>query len=107
MVQGWSVSPEDYTTLWGWVTFSWVWPLVRRVRVLRMSVQLFVEPMCLLGYQYHAERGRRLGPKSDNAIALYFREVQQHKVSIPWLVPSRFYSFSFQTGYATSTIMGG
>ncbi|KAN0111601.1 hypothetical protein V8E52_008339 [Russula decolorans] len=27
---GLSVSPEDYTTLWGWVTFSWVWPLVRR-----------------------------------------------------------------------------
>ncbi|KAI0003794.1 ABC transporter type 1, transmembrane domain-containing protein [Russula compacta] len=27
---GTSVSPEDYTTLWGWVTFSWVWPLVKR-----------------------------------------------------------------------------
>jgi hypothetical protein len=38
MVQGLSVSPEDYTTLWGWVTFSWVWPLVRRVRVLRVFV---------------------------------------------------------------------
>ncbi len=40
MVQGLSVSPEDYTTLWGWVTFSWVWPLVKRVRVLR--------PVCLI-----------------------------------------------------------
>ncbi|KAH9996005.1 P-loop containing nucleoside triphosphate hydrolase protein [Russula vinacea] len=27
MVQGMTVSLEDYTTLWGWVTFSWVWPL--------------------------------------------------------------------------------
>ncbi|KAI0257019.1 hypothetical protein BJV78DRAFT_1272168 [Lactifluus subvellereus] len=27
---GKSVSPEDYTSLWGWVTFSWVWPLVKR-----------------------------------------------------------------------------
>ena len=38
LVQGLSISPEDYTTLWGWVTFSWVWPLVRRVRVLHVSV---------------------------------------------------------------------
>jgi len=75
MVQGLSVSPEDYTTLWGWVTFSWVWPLVRRVRVLRVSASLRVESNCLSGYQYYAERGRRLGPKSDNAIALCVREV--------------------------------
>ncbi|QRW13623.1 ABC transporter transmembrane region [Ceratobasidium sp. AG-Ba] len=27
---GWSVSPEDFTTLWGWITFSWVEPLLRR-----------------------------------------------------------------------------
>ncbi|KAI0275322.1 multidrug resistance-associated ABC transporter [Gloeopeniophorella convolvens] len=27
---GKSVSPEDYTSLWGWITFSWVWPLVKR-----------------------------------------------------------------------------
>ncbi|KAI5116711.1 hypothetical protein M0805_003223 [Coniferiporia weirii] len=24
------VSPEDYTTLWGWVSFGWIVPLVRR-----------------------------------------------------------------------------
>lgn len=29
--KGRTVTPEDYTTLWGWVTFSWVYPLVRRV----------------------------------------------------------------------------
>ncbi|PPQ62804.1 hypothetical protein CVT24_000498 [Panaeolus cyanescens] len=29
---GYSVSPEDYTSLWGWITFSWVYPLVRRGR---------------------------------------------------------------------------
>ncbi|KAJ7108212.1 multidrug resistance-associated ABC transporter [Mycena epipterygia] len=29
---GWSVSPEDYTSLWGWVSFRWVYPLVRRGR---------------------------------------------------------------------------
>jgi hypothetical protein len=29
--QGYSVSPEDYSTLWGWITFSWVYPLIRRV----------------------------------------------------------------------------
>ncbi|KAI0050163.1 multidrug resistance-associated ABC transporter [Auriscalpium vulgare] len=27
---GKSVSPEDFTSLWGWVTFSWVWPLIKR-----------------------------------------------------------------------------
>ncbi|KAI0317356.1 ABC transporter type 1, transmembrane domain-containing protein [Amylostereum chailletii] len=27
---GVTVSPEDYTTLWGWLTFSWVWPLIKR-----------------------------------------------------------------------------
>ncbi|KAJ6497501.1 hypothetical protein C8R45DRAFT_898828 [Mycena sanguinolenta] len=29
---GSSVSPEDYTMLWGWVTFTWVYPLVKRGR---------------------------------------------------------------------------
>ncbi|KAF7338909.1 hypothetical protein MSAN_02214200 [Mycena sanguinolenta] len=29
---GWSVSPEDYTTLWGWLTFNWVKPLLKRGR---------------------------------------------------------------------------
>ncbi|KAF7350973.1 hypothetical protein MSAN_01659500 [Mycena sanguinolenta] len=29
---GSSVSPEDYTILWGWVTFTWVYPLVKRGR---------------------------------------------------------------------------
>ncbi|KAK1225752.1 hypothetical protein PQX77_011295 [Marasmius sp. AFHP31] len=29
---GRSVSPEDYTTVWGWATFSWVYPLVQRGR---------------------------------------------------------------------------
>uniref|UniRef100_A0A8H8CJP6 Multidrug resistance-associated ABC transporter n=1 Tax=Psilocybe cubensis TaxID=181762 RepID=A0A8H8CJP6_PSICU len=27
---GHSVSPEDYTNLWGWITFKWVYPLVKR-----------------------------------------------------------------------------
>ncbi|KAJ7045901.1 hypothetical protein C8F04DRAFT_452844 [Mycena alexandri] len=27
---GQSVSPEDYTRLWQWITFSWVFPLVKR-----------------------------------------------------------------------------
>ncbi|KAI0065886.1 multidrug resistance-associated ABC transporter [Artomyces pyxidatus] len=27
---GKSISPEDYTTLWGWATFHWVWPLIKR-----------------------------------------------------------------------------
>jgi hypothetical protein len=29
--QGESVSPEDYTRLWGWITFNWVYPLIKRV----------------------------------------------------------------------------
>ncbi|KAF5378578.1 hypothetical protein D9615_007121 [Tricholomella constricta] len=29
---GLSVSPEDYTSLLGWITFSWVYPLVKRGR---------------------------------------------------------------------------
>ncbi|KDR78080.1 hypothetical protein GALMADRAFT_224469 [Galerina marginata CBS 339.88] len=27
---GQSISPEDYTSLWGWITFRWVYPLVQR-----------------------------------------------------------------------------
>ncbi|KAJ7843057.1 hypothetical protein B0H14DRAFT_2359165 [Mycena olivaceomarginata] len=27
---GESVSPEDYTRLWGWITFNWVYPLIKR-----------------------------------------------------------------------------
>ncbi|KAJ7187807.1 hypothetical protein C8R46DRAFT_876839 [Mycena filopes] len=27
---GQSVSPEDYTRLWGWISFNWVYPLVKR-----------------------------------------------------------------------------
>ncbi|KAJ6593236.1 multidrug resistance-associated ABC transporter [Mycena capillaripes] len=29
---GWSVSPEDYTSLWGWITFRWVYILIKRGR---------------------------------------------------------------------------
>ena len=29
--QGLQVSPEDYTPLWGWITFDWVYPLIKRV----------------------------------------------------------------------------
>ncbi|KAL0952989.1 hypothetical protein HGRIS_007200 [Hohenbuehelia grisea] len=29
---GLTVSPEDYTTVWGWISFSWVYPLVQRGR---------------------------------------------------------------------------
>lgn len=32
--QGVTVSPDDYTTLFGWITFSWVYPLIKRVRSL-------------------------------------------------------------------------
>ncbi|KAH7904349.1 ABC transporter type 1, transmembrane domain-containing protein [Hygrophoropsis aurantiaca] len=27
---GVTVAPEDYTTLWGWITFKWVYPLIKR-----------------------------------------------------------------------------
>ncbi len=107
MVQGLSVSPEDYTSLWGWVTFSWVWPLVRRVRVLRVCVWLHVGSKCLLGYRYYAERGRCLGPKSHYAIPVCVCEIQQHKVSMSKLAPFSFAHFPCQTRYATSTTMGG
>ncbi|KAF8890914.1 multidrug resistance-associated ABC transporter [Infundibulicybe gibba] len=29
---GLSVTPEDYTTLFGWISFSWIYPLIRRGR---------------------------------------------------------------------------
>ncbi|KAF8220884.1 multidrug resistance-associated ABC transporter [Tricholoma matsutake] len=32
-----SVSPEDYTTLWGWITFSWVYGLVQRGRSVTLN----------------------------------------------------------------------
>ncbi|KZP20527.1 multidrug resistance-associated ABC transporter [Athelia psychrophila] len=27
---GVTVSPDDYVTLWGWVTFSWIWPIIKK-----------------------------------------------------------------------------
>ncbi|KAJ7197871.1 hypothetical protein C8J57DRAFT_1262609 [Mycena rebaudengoi] len=35
--QGWSVSPEDYTSLWGWVSFRWIYPLVQRGRNVTLN----------------------------------------------------------------------
>ncbi|KAL0951671.1 hypothetical protein HGRIS_008350 [Hohenbuehelia grisea] len=29
---GTTLSPEDYTTLWGWISFSWVYPLIKKGR---------------------------------------------------------------------------
>ncbi|KAJ7057949.1 hypothetical protein C8F01DRAFT_1210797 [Mycena amicta] len=34
---GGTVSPEDYTSLWRWVTFTWVYPLVKRGRDTTLS----------------------------------------------------------------------
>ncbi|KAF9442979.1 multidrug resistance-associated ABC transporter [Macrolepiota fuliginosa MF-IS2] len=34
---GRTVTPEDYTTLWGWVTFWWVYPLVKKGRNTTLS----------------------------------------------------------------------
>ncbi|KAG6908992.1 hypothetical protein DXG01_002481 [Tephrocybe rancida] len=34
---GLSVSPEDYTSLFGWITFSWVYPLVHRGRYTTLN----------------------------------------------------------------------
>ncbi|KAG6908490.1 hypothetical protein DXG01_004424 [Tephrocybe rancida] len=34
---GLSVSPEDYTSLFGWITFSWVYPLVQRGRYTTLN----------------------------------------------------------------------
>jgi hypothetical protein len=33
---GFSISPENYTSLWGWITFSWVYPLVQRGRYVTL-----------------------------------------------------------------------
>ncbi|KAF8872717.1 hypothetical protein CPB85DRAFT_1378897 [Mucidula mucida] len=34
---GVTISPEDYTTLFGWVTFNWVYPLVRKGRNMTLE----------------------------------------------------------------------
>ncbi|RDB18199.1 ATP-dependent bile acid permease [Hypsizygus marmoreus] len=36
---GHTVSPEDYTSLWGWITFSWVYPLIKRGRNTTLNEQ--------------------------------------------------------------------
>ncbi|KAF8153792.1 multidrug resistance-associated ABC transporter [Crassisporium funariophilum] len=36
---GHSVSPEDYTPLWRWITFTWVHPLVQRGRYTTLNEQ--------------------------------------------------------------------
>jgi heme/copper-type cytochrome/quinol oxidase subunit 3 len=35
---GKTVSPEDYTRLWKWITFAWVKPLVKRVSQFSLSI---------------------------------------------------------------------
>jgi hypothetical protein len=35
---GKTISPEDYTPFWGWITFFWVYPLVKRVSQTRSVV---------------------------------------------------------------------
>ncbi|KAI0251658.1 hypothetical protein BJV78DRAFT_1209717 [Lactifluus subvellereus] len=34
------VSPKDFTSLWGWIAFLWVWPLVKHVCVSCVSNRL-------------------------------------------------------------------
>ncbi|KAJ7035492.1 hypothetical protein C8F04DRAFT_1221175 [Mycena alexandri] len=34
---GHSVSPEDYTRLWGWIVFTWVYPLIKRGRAKTLN----------------------------------------------------------------------
>ncbi len=31
LIQGKSISPEDYTSLWAWMSFTWIRPLIKRV----------------------------------------------------------------------------
>lgn len=40
---GKGISPEDYTTLFKWATFSWVYPLIKKVKTLHL-----LEPWSLL-----------------------------------------------------------
>lgn len=77
--QGKSVSPEDYTTLGGWMTFFWIYPLIQRVclsflppfipsfssspdtRVMRRMVGC-------VGNEYYVERERRVEFEPDDAV---------------------------------------
>lgn len=59
--QGVTINPEDYTTLWGWITFNWVEPMISRVRhpaPPHVSHSLTHSP----GHIHHPERTRRLVP---------------------------------------------
>ena len=41
---GKSVTPEDYTPLWGWISFWWVYPLLKRVRLVQRNVHEYLLP---------------------------------------------------------------
>jgi len=41
------VTPEDYTSLWGWITFNWVYPLVQQVSFI--DVRHFLADCLLQG----------------------------------------------------------
>lgn len=50
--QGLSISPEDYTTLCGWASFSWVCPLIERVSAF---VSVARKPSICPGNKHHIE----------------------------------------------------
>ena len=41
-MQGVSMSPEDYTTLFEWITFTWVYPLIKRVCVTSVFADVVI-----------------------------------------------------------------
>ena len=41
------MTPEDYTSLWGWITFNWVYPLVQQVSFI--DVRHFLADCLLQG----------------------------------------------------------
>ncbi|KAJ6559095.1 hypothetical protein DFH09DRAFT_1161859 [Mycena vulgaris] len=48
---GHNVSPEDYTSLFSWLTFSWVYPLIQRNRMFGPSVRPFQSSNIFLKFQ--------------------------------------------------------
>src|ERR1700750_978837 len=48
MLQGKSISPEDYTTLFGWFTFSWIYPLIKRVSHINFELACGMLPSSII-----------------------------------------------------------
>jgi hypothetical protein len=72
--QGISLSPEDYTPLWKWITFSWIFPIIRKV-CHSQNVVLTRKTNPIKGNIHHFKRIGCLELVANYAIQTYIHQI--------------------------------